>query len=560
MCRVSLLKSLQKHRRLTTVTLTCLALTGCTGQKYSLPTFWNKQSAKIAAKSGNTQAEDADKFANPFIVLNDSNSLGEEQLLADAGILVTSGEIAAGSGPDIFSDSQRNAQQEMDEIDAAFTRASSQSRQAATAPHRSLEQFKESVAAVHQGESHLDALKSSLSEINANADMYSAPQQEPIAAAADPFQADSAADFSAPPFGADSAPAYSLTEASPADFGQESTAATEFPWTQEKDSKAAAATETSLEKARNLLARSHALLQQNNLLAAHSVAESAQTLLQKTHSVLSPGEVTPEQVLAEIKARQLQHEQNLQLARASKADSASSSTAVVIDLSREWINTPATAHAVHTPRKNDVQQFAEATVLANRPAALPLITPHPLAAPAGMQEAREIAADIPVAPPAETPTYASRSQAEEQQVVLLGEMPVLDSAPPVMTGGNQPVLEFPTEQAPAFSTSSGSGPQLVLGDLENSDTAVTFSSGPQLLAPGAGSNPVAASEELDEFAADFAQFSQTAPLEMDSSMLLIDELELQSAAPRRSWLTSGNLTLLIGGIAVGTLLLFRWRR
>ncbi len=530
MCGISIFHRGYSHSGLVIATLACLLTTGCSGQKYSLPSFnwtaWN--TSKQSPRKETAPVEQNAGFAH--VALNDSADLDSDLELTGSGVIPASGQSSRGE--QAIAESDLATAHEFNDIDQAFLaepapRGGSTDSQNSPAIE-SLNQYERVVSTVDQGESHLSALKNSLNELNATQETRNPDDFTEF------FQVAKQVEHASPPADNQIARANTATETLP----ETASPATEFPWASGTARNSANApstnSESALERTRQLLASSRALIQQNNYNAARTVAESAQALLQKTQAALLPGEVTPEQVLADIKARQLQNEQQLTNSQDAELSSSPSDAAVqtvahppavMIDLNREWLNTR--KHQQETT-ESELEQFAQATVLSNQPATLPVINPAPMGTlnhngPAISQES----ANRPL-----TLQPESDALPRETEVVLLGEMPaqVESSGSPFVLSGVNPMRNETDEHPPAP---------------------------PLLIAPNGLDSP---SAEYDEFAADFANVSQETPPGLEEVALLIDESELQMQPKQEPFLSSNSLTLILCGLVVGVVLFLRWRR
>jgi len=544
MKNVSILRAARPRHGLISGAMVCLLLSGCMGQKNSLPSFSWKQSADSVEKKESTEQATPVASENDMmhVALNDPAAIGAETTLGESDILQASADAGNASEQATLAN---NEEIDWDELDAAFQSAG-KPQPTETTPENApnLDEFETVIASVDQGDSHLDALKKSLNDINrresseeagtvylgdVHSENWVSPTQEPLP---------ELIDFSDEEVAASSQPE----------------SAAPFPGSR-IPSEAVLSEEGPLEKARLLITRSRTLIQENNLRAAANVAQSAQTMLQKTQSALLPGEVTPEQVLADIAARQAAYEQRLNeqvqqvASQAKPAETSQQPVPVVIDMSREWINP---GKPTQKAKVDDLQAFAQATVQANRPASLPVINPGPDFVPnSDPLRISEAESDVLQAPPSGE-TLAEPSDISD--VVLLGDVPADDAAAPfVLSGDSQR-----DDTAPTFEHSSA--PPLTLGEA-NSGPSLGGSSAPLLMAPGGSSVDFGTdAADLDEFAADFANVTQEAPPKLDEAPLLIDETELHDEPKKAKGMSRTNMLLIAGGIVAGLLLFSRWKR
>ncbi|WP_237226558.1 hypothetical protein [Rubinisphaera sp. JC750] len=548
MKNVSIFRAARPRRGLISSAMVCLLFSGCMGQKHSLPSFSWKQSSetseKVEAAAEKTTPVAAEKDLM-HVALNDPAAMGQEPSLGQSDILQASGEMSAdGSKTTLAGGEDVN----WDDIDAAFQSPSEAAPEEAPLDvDDNLEEFEGVIASVDEGQSHLDALKQSLDELN---------QQEAARAGSVYLGNVSEATWGNTAQASAEQPALGKTEL----VNHETQQVEPFP-TDLGSATGNASEEGPLEKARLLVEKSRNLIQQNNLRAATAVAQSAQAMLQRTQTALTPGEVTPEQVLADIAARQAAHEQRLakQQAMTQSQQVANTGTArntepqqpipVRIDLSRDWVNTDAD---LKNEGQDELKAFAQATVQANRPASLPVISPGsefvPNSDPMHVSEAES---DVLQAPAVED-TLAT--PADISDVVRLGDLPADSSAAPFVLSGDSKV----DDEAPTYEASSA--PPLHLG---NADPAPSLGGGsaPMLIAPG-GMAPSLDDDaaEIDEFAADFANVTQDAPPTLDEAPLLIDEAELRDEPQKEKGMSRMNMLLIAGGIVAGVLLFSRWKR
>lgn len=575
--------------------LSGLLLTGCNGQKYSLPSFaWkasNTSTKTAEAKPKETKAPESTAAAGlSHIALNEAVPFDSDDTLAEAGVIP-----ASGRQPEQPGGSARLATEEIDEAFRQRTPRGPQERQpmptaAAIQPYESV------VSAVDQGESHLSALKQSLQDLNGlepSAESTRTPEAtNPLAIATSPS---SVAESAADPTGMDWAnDTPTTTIATPDETGQVHLGSIspgldsqEFPWAVSPQVNQSSAGVTgvgtvdySLDRARQLLAKSKSLLQQNNFFAAFDVARTAQSLLQKTQVALLPGEVTPEQILAEIAERQLHHER--QLAEARQRQAAESGQNVVatevrpdakqlpeilpipvkIDLSSDSVNL---GRRQQKSAPNDIVKFEEAVVLSNQAARLPSINPgQSLTELLPQRESHQVARqETSPAPNAattqinngplslpQTPSENRKSEATEFRLTA-GEAD--ESADSILPGD----LPLSLGPLPTFSEGdSAPGNARVAGPRMGSQPSEQ--NAPLLMAPQGTQSDAA---DLDDiFAADFADVTADSSAELEEASLLIDEADLTWEADQKPLLTGNNLTLILCGLAVGLVLLFRWRR
>ena len=536
-------QSQRSPRPVATAALTCLLFTGCSGQKPSFPSFgWtgaNRTPATKTASESHPEAPTRAAVGLAHVALNEAHSLGAAEELTGS-VIQPASAIEAANKP---GQPGLAASTDWDEIDAAFSPKPQKTAAAQKQSMAELEQFNQIVTHVEQGESHLGALKASLDQLQRSApqavatppalELTAAEEDDTavsvriLAAAEQPLPTQSGYPGSAPTAGG---------------------AGTDFPWASPGTQ---AGTNNTTDRVRQLLNNSLELVQQNNLIAARAVAESAQSMLQRTQAVLSPGEVTPQQVLADIKARQQQHELLTASRKPAETPPTNAETpAVKIDLSREFLNASTPRHG--QPEVDELQRFAEATVKANAAATLPVITPRTGSGeldPALLQRGQELLADLE--PQVQELSNQAIQLPAETQVITLGSISTSPSSQTRWVNGE---VSAPESDVPAL-------PPLTLGNSGPSLGSSPSDSAPLLLGPGAQTQTGSSNEaDFDEFAAAFGNVTQTDATALDTAPLLIDEAELFTPQAKTSGISPINLTLLIGGIGLGLMLLFRWRR
>jgi len=519
------------------LTLTLAAcICGCIGKGFSFPGFGSKSDKPGTAEVELQRPLESKPVSSadlPHVAQNGIN-LGEGQ--AELSFEQLEAELnAASSGVLNVSSMQQNASEE---IDAAFViqekmANSGKAESAKIAPYQDL------VTSVDSGESNLNALRSSLEELNATrTSLDSLPTSAEQSRIAQEFVVkldgtvveNSVIEPIITPAQAE-ASATAVTE----------TADEEFPWATGTGNSAPV-----VDRMKNILTRATNVAQEGSRIGTQKIAETAHTVIQKTQSVLTPEEVTAEQVLAEMKARQEERDQRRTAAVAIETQPATAAVdselpaPVVIDLSRDWINTP----QPKSQKKDSITQFAESTVSANRPAQLPVITPAGQA-PVVEPKLEKTTKQPPVLGSPEPTRNPERVQRDED-IVRLGDVQVDDVGPQVVSGTSEagPMLGAPRLEASA-------APPIQLGN--------GGSNAPLLIAPG-GAAAEKQGDDFDEFAASFGDATVTTAPVIEEAPLLIDEEELKQEAQIENAVSTTHLTIIVCGTAFLAMLLARWRR
>ncbi|MCA8988761.1 MAG: hypothetical protein KDA78_14020 [Planctomycetaceae bacterium] len=505
------------------LTLTTAAV-GCSGKGYSIPGFSSKQN-----KDQVQEVESKPPLENPNPIAQ--NELGH---IAEAEIRL--GESSQDMSPVSYEKNQSlpthsqgvspdfaalmNSQQ----IDDAFEQQNLSVGNGSSAGYQGL------VQSVDAGTSNLDALRDSLNELNATT------SDEPFA--------ESLPEQSIEPAGRAYLPQISVEpeiqeEVAPVEENSQE----EFPWAKRSP------TGPVVEKVKGMLNRATVATQETGRIGTQKITETTRSLIATTQSVLTPEQKSAEQILQEMEARR-EARLGQQKPSQSVADAsldlddphADLPPAVVIDLSREWINGSTDSLQPH----DSITQFAQSTVTANQSAQLPLVTP---ARPVSvyLEDPQTIKTSVP--------GVQGRDTSKNRQVLPLGELPVQDQNQHEMISGVQEGQ--PEMSAPAFNAS----PSIQLTPQEDAapfivESGPSLGSAPLLLLPG--TEPAA--QEDDKFAADFAGMTVNDSLPVEESPLLIDEAELQQQAKSNPRISNSNLTMLMAGLGVLLLFLVRWRR
>ncbi|MCG6155009.1 hypothetical protein [Rubinisphaera margarita] len=513
-----------------------VCICGCIGKGFSFPGFGSKAEEPGTAEvelerpleSTPVSSADLPHVAQNQINLGEGHAeLSYEQLEAELN--------TASSGVLNVSRSQSESS---DELDAAFL-IQEKMADSGKAESTKIGTYQELVSSVDAGESNLDALRSSLEELNSTTTkLDSLPSSTEQSQPAEEFVVQletSVADVASiePVI----TPAQtSVTEAEPMASGDE-----EFPW-----ATGTANAAPVVDRMKDILSKATNVAHEGSRIGSQKIAETAHTVIQKTQSVLTPEEVTAEQVLAEMKARQEVRDQRRTAAVVIQPQPGTAlveselPAPVVIDLSRDWINTPQPA----PEKKDSIAQFAESTVLANRPAQLPVITPAGQE-PVSQPKLQNSTPQPPVLGSPQTPRKPETIPRDED-IVRLGDVPVEDDAHQMISGTADSV---PMLGAPQLETSSA--PPIVLGD--------SGSKAPLLIAPG-GAASAEQDDNFDEFAASFGDATVTTAPVIRESPLLIDEDELKQNAQLENAVSSTHLTIIVCGTAFLAMLLARWRR
>ncbi len=516
------------------------SMLGCMGNGYSIPGFSSKQSTKADAIETEANAP----LEQPI--------LGKSELAHIASHEVNLGASSeAGLAKISFLDNEQRQQELVNisnsssekqtgsEIDAAFLIQEKINQQAPERPVDEIRNYEGLISSVDGGESNLDALRRSPQELNESAEQI----QESSVVEIDTTRVQ------------DSLIQPVMNEAE--ELTLESTSVEsvstgdDFPWA----NAAANTTAPVVNRVKGILNKATTLTQEGGRISSQAVTSTARTVIEKTQSVFTPEHVTAEEVLAEMKTRQDSRQSlsqqtpvitpspNNQSNVTAYADS-SGPAPVVIDLSREWVNAPEKSKR----NVDSIAQFANSTVVANQPAQLPVITP-------GRSNSLYESNTNPVKPkpvPAQTQRVSAPVQNE---VVQLGNVAVEGVASHRMVVGKMEAEESNS----AFV--SQSAPMIIL-DSSESDAAPFEgnSSAPILLAPGLGSAESAQDEEFDEFAAAFADVTESGGPEIAESPLLIDETELSLKPKSSSRFSATHITMTCCGIAFLAMMLIRWRR
>ncbi len=519
------------------LTLTLAAcICGCIGKGFSFPGFGSKADepgtaeVELERPLESTPVSSADL---PHVAQNNIN-LGEGQ--AELSFEQLEAELnAASSGVMNVSTMQQDSS---DEIDAAFLLQEKMADSEKTESTK-IGPYQDLVSSVDSGESNLDALRNSLEELNATSTSLdslptSAEQSQVAEQVVVQLENSIEEEEMIEPI---ITPAQTNTPVAETT----GTVDEEFPW-----ANGTANAAPVVDRMKNILTKATNVAHEGSRLGTQKIAETAHTVIQKTQSVLTPEEVTAEQVLAEMKARQEERDQRRAAAvviepEPGMAEVESELPApVVIDLSRDWINTP----QPKVEKKDSITQFAESTVSANRPAQLPIITPAlqtPVAEPTPEPS-------VPQQPILGSPEPAREPEPvqRDEEIVRLGDVQV-DNAGPQMVSGTADSI--PMLGAPRLEASAA--PAVQLGG--------SGSDAPLLIAPGeAASSDNGA--DFDEFAASFGDATVTTAPVIKEAPLLIDEEELKQEAQIDNAVSSTHLTIIVCGTAFLAMLLARWRR
>lgn len=523
-----------KFLPLTVMVLSVGTLAGCVGQKYGFPGFGTKQASTSDAGDSPQNSTVNQKSAPAMNHVAGTPVLGRES--SESLISATSvnkqrerlddsvtGRVRISDLPDTTAPPTEN------EIDEAFRKLAQAESPAQQQPlPKEMKNYKKLVSQVDQGVSPLDALKASFEDLeksesaqtpqsSSNVDLYAQfveeQKQNPIKETS----------------GIVIQPATSSKDATEKN--------SIFPWAKtpqapaqneianiQKEQIESQELESSsgLGHIRNMLAKSQELIRNNNLLDARVLAETASSLKEKTKAAFTHEEVTPEQVLAEIAAREQQRKEKLLAGftpevKPHQTESLSEqatqkplrSAPVFIDLSREWVN--------NSPAGN-VNEFNEITKFEQS-------VNQPLRSPANSIEQNE-AKPILINPG--------------------NTMPVLENAL-----NSQPASE---DSAPIEHTSY-LPPQLPFGNDDQLGNQA-----PMLIAPGVNSAPGNQQDaEFDEFAAGFANVTVADASEIEEAPLLIDESELSVGPADSNYFSTMNLSMMVCGIAFASFMLIRRR-
>lgn len=545
MTRISKLVAKTHPVKITVALALSTSMLGCMGNGYSIPGFSSKQSTKVDAieteaklplEQPALEKEELAHIASHDVNLGESSSAG----LAKISFL---GEEERQQELVNISNSV-NEKQSGSEIDAAFLIQEKLNQKSANASTEEIRNYEGLITTVDGGASNLDALRRSLQELNETAELSEDSEIADV-------DVNLAQESTVQPVINESVDlAFESTAEQPATTGED------FPWANTAANTAAPV----VNRVKGILNKATTLTQEGGRISSQAVTSTARTVIEKTQSVFTPEQVTAEEILADMKARQEIRQSPIQKntaqqnpvitpnqknqANVTNYASSNEPAPVVIDLSREWINAPQKSKR----NVDSITQFAESTVVANQPAQLPVITP-------GRSTKLNQATETPVKQKP-VPVKTQPAPAPYQNdVVQLGTVPVLEEETHQMVAGTKE-----EEQSdPAFEAQSA--PMMVTLSPE-SDAAPfeQYSSAPILMAPGLGTADSAEDEEFDEFASAFADVTETGGPQIDESPLLIDESELSLKPKSNSRFSATHITMTCCGIAFLAMMLIRWRR
>ncbi len=574
-------------------------LAGCVGRKYGFPGFGAKQTSNSEAKEQPAEKSSISKEKTESNLDNVASLEGSDKptILTAASRAKESADNSKPGVAHIANTSGSSSQEtEVEEVDQAFLEwaarnSESQKEVTQDVAQEELGNYKKLVSEVEQGTSSLDALKASLAKLNENRTPAKSPEQsaETVPTVTRDLHNSRKSDMT-PRSNDDvddtvgiatvsvpglSVPGLSVPElsVSESNSAKETDLSLEFPWFSNPDQSAKAESEIAnrekqypqndSNRIRELLVKARKLIRENNLLEARLIAETAKTIKKKTEAVFTSEEITPEQILAEIAQRERERngklltdsvsnnrtEASSRTARETDSPQKRQSAPVVIDLSREWLNSTETSSG----SLDDVARFEHSTATSNRAARLPVITPagEPnYAKPQRREPERREIEIISYDTAIKADQGGSTELPEAQRVLLLGDdsgsNPAADKTSTPVAGVSLPPLDIGTSE-------KQNDPDI---QLEND-----LGSAPRLIAPevtsGEGEKE---SSEFDEFAAGFAEAGIETSSEIEEAPLLIDEEELRSHATDSPRMSATTLILTICGIAFAVMMFVRWRR
>ncbi len=453
-------------------------LAGCVGRKYGFPGFGAKQTSSSEAKEQPAEKSSISKEKTESNLDNVASLDGSDKstILTASRAKEQDGSSKPGVAHIVSTSSSNPLESEAEEVDQAFLEwaarnSGTQKETTQEVTQEELSNYKKLVSEVEQGTSSLDALKASLAKLNENRtpskplvqsaetvppvtrDLHNSRKSDTTPLANDDtddtegIAAVSVPGLSAPGL---SVPETSVPESTPA---EETDLSLEFPWFNNPGKSAKTETEMANSGGQHppndashipdMLAKARKLIRENRLLEARLIAETAKTIKKKTEAVFTTEEITPEQILAEIAQRERERKGKLLTDSGSNNQTDASfrtargtdspqkrqkrqSAPVVIDLSREWLNSTETSSG----SLDDVTRFERSTATSNRAARLPVIAPagEPNYAKPQRREIEIISYDSAI----ETDQGSPTGLPEAQRVLLLGD-----------DGENNPVANEP---------------------------------------------------------------------------------------------------------------------
>ncbi len=549
-------------------------LAGCVGKKYGFPGFGAKQASSIETKEQAREEKNVSREKEP----SDLNHVASAETKDKTSILPASSspqksisEDSSAGVSHVGSGSDTQLKNIVSDVDAAFQDMSAgESGVQKEGAAQDLGDYKKLVSEVENGASSLDALKASLEKLNENSAapaMQSDQDGETFAQFVSRHQQKSPEVVSEPSLTEEVPGIVKIVDSEPAD---KSNFSLEFPWFGTSDDSEDRETESASDEKQlsesepghiqNMLTKARSLIQENNLLDARIIAETASALKKKTQSVFLPEEITPEQILEEIAMRERQRKEQLLAnldANQKKADSQNESdqlakpagkqmAPVVIDLSKDWLNTSKTNG---TDSLDDVARFNQSIAMSNQAARLPTITP-------GGQSFQTQPANSTI----EKTSYDSAGNG------LYRDAPTLPASKRILLLGKGTGNEPAGGESVSPEVGSSLPPLLTIDakkDQQQHGIQLMGEAGsaPQLIAPGINSGKAdQLNSDFDEFAAGFAEMGIEGSPEIEEAPLLIDEEELRSHSVSSSQISTTMISLIVCGFAFAALMLVRWRR
>ena len=552
-------------------------LAGCMGQKYGFPGFGTKQASTAEPET----------ILGEEVLQSQNVNASELKHVAEAGTRnknAFTGKAYIGdlSQPLIQQSTQRLPSQYLqNEIDVAFLKKpaiNSVAHQEEMIQDR--QGYKKLVEQIDSGDSSLNALRSSLAELEqSNAtSQFVANQTKDSFSQFMEYQKQVKMQLDNSGINESAGVALISQSDSPETSKQES----DFSWALAQKNPETKREQTNqisqtkplivpgLGHLRGVMEKTQEVIQDHNPLNSPLISETATKLKMKTQSVFTSEQITAEQVLSEITERELQRKTK-QLADSEFTTFAQTTNAnfsqennqkpqvtlpVVIDLSKEWVNV-----APPSPQEkfNDVEKFGRAIEQANKGAQLPIIVP-------GVQVFKTKPVQ-PIEINSANQDVESAKQINNEHLLDVSLTPAHKKQTPSSLPTFQLTAEaapLPEQETPLEQTS-----YLPL-NLPLDDQQVEQSSGPSLfaannapmlIAPEVNSDQLGQPDsDFDEFAADFAGIAASDPSELEAAPLLIDESELTVRSDKPEQYSTRFISLLVCGLAFVSFMLIRWRR